>query len=102
MSEHAARVANRDAGTWIAARQPFTGHHMSGQIVRRFGPVPTGRLEPEHAEKLRQAVGLGCVYVVFSYATPIGWWAPATGWVVPDARYSVTTRRHQHIVRAAI
>lgn len=101
MSERTVRVANRDAGKHIVARQPFTGHNLSAQIYQ-LGSVPTGRLDPVHAATLRVDAATGPVYVVFSYATPIAWWAPETGWAVPDARYSVTTSRHQHIVRDAI
>ena len=42
-------------------------------------------------------------YVVYSYATPIGWFDLATGrWTVPAVKYSVTTSRHQHLLRAGI
>lgn len=41
-------------------------------------------------------------YVVRSYYTPIAWYTKDRGWIVPQDRYSVTTSRHQGIVRRAV
>lgn len=41
-------------------------------------------------------------YVVRSYYTPIAWFTVDRGWIVPQDKYSVTTSRHQGIVRRAI
>lgn len=40
-------------------------------------------------------------YAVYSYETPIAWYGNR-GWIVPDVRYSVTTDRHQGIVRRIV
>ena len=40
--------------------------------------------------------------VVYSYATPIAWRADSGTWRVPNERYSVTTSKHQGIVKRAI
>lgn len=40
-------------------------------------------------------------YAVYSYTTPIAWFANGQ-WTVPEVHYSVTTSRHQNIVRKAI
>ena len=40
-------------------------------------------------------------YTVRSYGTPIAWRIDGV-WVVPDVRYSVTTSRHQSLVRVAV
>lgn len=42
------------------------------------------------------------VYVVYSYATPIAWCDVDGAWTMPSLRYSVTTSKHQGIVRRAI
>jgi hypothetical protein len=41
-------------------------------------------------------------YVVRSYYTPIAWFTTDRGWIVPADKYSVTTSRHQGIVRRAV
>lgn len=40
-------------------------------------------------------------YVVYSYATPIGWWSEKFGWTIPDVKHSATTSRHQSVLRRA-
>lgn len=40
-------------------------------------------------------------YVVWSYLTPIAWWSPDKGWVMPEEKYSLTTTQHQSQVRQA-
>jgi len=92
-------TANRSAGALIAERIPFRGHNLTGDAVD--GPVSPGRLPAECVDSLREAT-TGGGYVVFSYATPIAWWSPGAGWTVPEVRYSVTTCRHQAIVRRAL
>jgi hypothetical protein len=80
----------------IAKHEPF----RSGALRGEDGPPASyGRL-PEEYVRLCQAEAP--TYVVMSYATPIAWWNPASGWTVPDVRYSVTTGRHQGYVRTAM
>jgi hypothetical protein len=40
-------------------------------------------------------------HTVLSYATPIAWRLADGSWVIPEAKYSVTTSKHQGIVRVA-
>lgn len=40
--------------------------------------------------------------VVYSYVTPIAWRAANGTWRIPKERYSVTTSKHQGLVRRAI
>jgi hypothetical protein len=40
-------------------------------------------------------------YVVYSYETAIAWHGNR-GWIVPDVKYSLTTTRHQSLVRSAL
>ena len=96
------RTSTRNAADLIAARQPFT---TSGSL--RGGPPGNwpehGRLPADHSTALMDSVVTGTVdYIVYSYGTPIAWHRTDTGWAVPDVRYSVTTSRHQGVVRLAV
>ena len=44
----------------------------------------------------------GIDYVIYSYSTPIAWLRGDGSWVMPEAGYSVTTKRHKAIIRAAL
>ena len=44
----------------------------------------------------------GIDYVIYSYTTPIAWLRGDGSWVMPEAGYSVTTKRHKATIRAAI
>ena len=44
----------------------------------------------------------GIDYVIYSYSTPIAWRRGDGEWAMPDAKYSVTTTKHQTTTRAAI
>lgn len=85
------RTSNRNAGDLIAERRPFKGNNLSGGEFRGMG-----QLHPAY-----DAVAVSSAeYVVYSYATPIAWFI-AGSWVIPHERYSVTTSKHQNIVRNA-
>lgn len=91
-------VANRSriAGAIDAGREFVSGGGLSGAPggVSGFG---CGRLPEEY----HSAVG-GAEYVVFSYGTPVAWRGGCGVWVVPDVSYSVTTSRHQGLVRVVV
>ena len=81
------RVANRDCGTLVARREPFTGSNLTGGsrgIIGSFGRLP-GEWRDQFCEDRPD-------YVVWSYATPIVWHG-RRGWTVPPVRYSPTTSR---------
>ena len=44
----------------------------------------------------------GIDYVIYSYTTPIAWLRGDGSWTMPEADYSVTTKRHKAIIRAAL
>ena len=44
----------------------------------------------------------GIDYVIYSYSTPIAWLRGDGEWAMPQAKYSVTTKRHQTTISAAI
>lgn len=59
-----------------------------------------GQLDPKWHASVRKSV-----YVVWSYGTPIAWMTEAGDWTMPygpDAKYSVTTSRHQSKIATAI
>lgn len=114
---------NRDS--WTVLADILTGRTVNGDY--EYGPVDfnpdtaslrgrnernpdTGRMPEEDARILRghrQAGGIR--YVIYSYNTPIAYltvgMAQGRGvskWIVPDARYSVTTSKHQGRVRPAV
>lgn len=64
-----------------------------------FGRMRVGDTAPMYSA--RDAHGID--YVVYSYGTPIAYRIEDTGeWVVPDAKYSVTTSKHQATIKYAI
>jgi hypothetical protein len=85
----------------IAQRQPFQCHGSlrGGWHVANFTQL--GRLPAKHRATMLVDPDAR-LYVVHSYATPIAWWSEATGWQMPDERYSPTTSQHQSTVRHAI
>lgn len=89
------RVNQRVAADRIAQRQTFN----AGSLRATTDRTGTGRLPEEWAERYRAGP---VVYVVLSYATPIGWVTATGAVVVPDEHYSMTTSRHQGIVRRAL
>jgi hypothetical protein len=59
-----------------------------------------GMLNPEEIEQY-EAVRDSIDFVVMSYKTPIAWHSSA-GWYMVKQKFSVTTSRHQGIVRRAL
>ena len=87
------RTSNRNAGRYIAAREPFEGSNFRG--VSSFEGYGRMNRSLGHALAVENAD-----YVVYSYATPIAWHVSGS-WVVPLEKFSVTTTRHQFYVREA-
>lgn len=91
----------RQAMRW---REPFKASALSGETVgrgvRSFG---TGRASRAITDAMQDSWSAGSLdYVVYSYGTPIAWHDSATGWHIPADKYSVTTSKHQGIVRRAL
>ena len=95
---YAFRVNVRDALGYIETRQNFIASNLSGGYSRSVGKLPS-----TWCEKLYEDVNNDSnLYVVLSYDTPIAWYSHEGGWTVPRVKYSVTTSKHQNIVRNAV
>ena len=54
------------------------------------GKVPTLHQDGPHAV----TVTVGEVEIAFSYSTPVGFYSPATGWVISENLWGPTTGKH--------
>lgn len=80
--------------TAIAERTPFNAGNIKGvERPSTFGQMPSA---------FERFFGADVSYTITSYRTPIAWYSPTRGWIVPDHRYSVSTTRHQSVVRHAL
>ena len=88
----------------LADCQPFRTHgalraetpDAAWMFARGYGRLPSDWARTLTAR--RDVVD----YVVYSYATPIAWHDKEAGWIIPDEHYSVTTTRHQNMIRTAV
>ena len=92
----------KDAEHYIVNRKQFTASALRGSSCKGWVPE-AGRLNAEEYAKLDQTVRYGSewVYVVWSYDTPIAWF-DEEGWYVVNQKISVTTSKHQNLIRRAI
>ena len=91
------QVNQRDAEYYIANRLDFRASALEGLDGRTN---TYGRLDADEVaqyEKVKESID----YVVLSYRTPIAWHS-AEGWYVVAQKFSVTTSKHQGIVRRAV
>ena len=101
----AAKISTRDAAKISKAirnGENFQCHgSLSGEVAGAY--VYTGKMPKTEAENLRHLVECDEVaYVVYSYVTPIAYILRDGEYIVPDARYSVTTSKHQSTIRYAL
>ena len=75
-------------GTLFGSIRPISSSAGWGETTK------VGNLPVEHHQRFETACAATDFYVVYSYATPIAWWANGE-WFVPPVRYSQTTSRHQ-------
>lgn len=95
------RVTNRGAVQCIEDMAEFS--NAQGSFSGRFhnyNDATLGKLSYDNREALRLAGDVR--YIVYSYATPIAWALGDNTWVIPGDKYSVTTSKHQGIMRYAI
>lgn len=77
-------------------RSPLWGsHYPNGPARERVGLLP--RPWAQEFLDLRPAIE----YVVYSYSTPIAWYAEGK-WTMPNTKYSPTTSNHQSTVHRAL
>lgn len=83
----------RTAPALIGERREF---NCNGTLFgRNRAPLsPFGQLPLGYHDEFEIACGASDFYAVYSYRTPIAWYANGS-WYVPPVRYSVTTSRHQ-------
>lgn len=87
-----------DAQRLIRYRDDFTASALRGVT----GSLGYGRLPEEwRATFDKNQRDHRIVYSVYSYGTPIAWMLSDGTVHMPDVNYSVTTSRHQNIVRVA-
>ena len=91
------RTSNSGALEYIANRQPFKANSMAG-IYPNSDYIGYGRLQSDLVALLNSQQPH---YIVYSYGTPIAW-HHSGGWEIPAVRYSVTTSKHQSLVRRAV
>lgn len=93
-------MRNSDAVDYIPNLKPF--RNSTGSFVGQTYPIGFGRLSEKWRARLSDThMTFGIEYIVYSYATPIAWYADGQ-WEMPYAKYSATTSRHQSIVMQAI
>lgn len=92
------RVSTSEAHAHIGQRTQF---HTSGSLQGTYFRTECGMLPQHRMASYLRAQDADDFYAVYSYFTPIAWYAHGT-WTVPDVRYSVTTSKHQNIVRKAV
>lgn len=92
------RVSNAGSVDLISNRQQFKANSMAGVYFNEGDHLPTGRLDITLVALLTSHKP---DFIVYSYGTPIAW-HHAGGWEIPAVRYSVTTSKHQGIVRRAV
>jgi hypothetical protein len=91
------RTPNAKAGNYIANRIGFVGSNFYG-VLPNLNHQTYGRLDTILVSLL---VSENPDYIVYSYGTPIAW-HHAGGWSLPAIKYSVSTSKHQTLVRRAI
>lgn len=97
---------NRSGARELAkSRAEFKAQNIVGKWFDvRSQSIRPGELPRKYLEELKADIetekqnGIGRMYVIFSYDTPIGWNSDVIGWKKPDHRYSHTTTRHQSVV----
>lgn len=96
----AIRTTTRNASAIARAIRQGEDFTTSGALKDEAFPlyIRTERMPDSDAAKLRAAK---IDYVVYSYGTPIAYRANGK-WITPDAKYSVTTSKHQGTIRYAL
>ena len=99
-----ARITQRQAARAIADRMTFHAGALNAERFYAGSSTHEGAMDSgDTYDQWRADCKADRVtYVVRSYYTPIAWFTVDRGWIVPADKYSVTTSRHQGIVRRAV
>jgi hypothetical protein len=92
------RANHRTAGQFIAAREDFDAN---GTLTGSSDTRSVGRLPSAFMDEFARAIVHPDIYIIRSYSTPIAWYANGC-WTMPATKYSVSTSKHQTIVRRAV
>ena len=93
------RVNRRTAPQAMADREDFTNSTGSLRGKANPGWVSPGWLsDTEALDRLRKDNAREITYVVYSYATPIGWETAEGGFYRVREKFSVTTSQHQGLM----
>ena len=92
------RVAQRNVAGYIEAGLPFVASALRGTVG---APDWCGRLDGDDLTLWRET-GDGATFTVWSYDTPIAWRMADGSWVMVSGRFSVTTSKHQGVVRRVV
>ncbi len=86
----------------LIARQPFAvTNFLATTEPTQWDTM--GQLPSSYRHGLEQHLtDCRITYVVYSYQTPIAWVVDGRDVVIPDVVYSLTTGRHQNLVRASL
>ena len=99
------RTTTRDAHDIARALRNGEPFATSGALKGIANPwwVESGRMrESDRAEMYSARDSIGIDYVIYSYGTPIAYRTADGNWTIPDAKYSVTTSKHQSTIRYAV
>lgn len=86
-----------EAARLVAERKDFVCGNVKGNH-KKLGPFGTGQMSNSDANDILADRDAPDFYVVYSYATPIAWFANGY-WNVPDAGYSMTTKKQKTRLR---
>jgi hypothetical protein len=93
------QLNQRDAVHYIATREEFKASALTGSTYSQG----CGRLNLQELDKfINELTSDKINFFVYSYGTPIAWHTDAEGWYVVSQKFSVTTSKHQNLVRRAI
>ena len=94
-------VSLRNAPHYISSLIPFTGNSLRGEWYPAGWGIPRGLLNDSERNLIDGLDGRYPTYVVFSYSTPIAYCQDGA-WYVVQQKFSVTTSKHQGVVRRSL
>ena len=99
------RTTTRNASAIARAIRQGEDFTTSGALKGDANPwrVHSGYMRDADSAAMYSARdNIGIDYVIYSYATPIAYRTTDGNWTIPDAKYSVTTSKHQSTIRYAV